>query len=148
MTLWNNQIDKYYKNQVRYGGCISNDELGKKKGDKFYIVNLENHNLDGTHWVLVYNVDPDCIIYFDSFGQPPTESVKKYIKKIHSTGKKAFYSKLDLQAINSDMCGEFCIYVADHLLKGDKFNDILEKQFTKSVEENDLILKKYFKENK
>ncbi|XP_004363691.1 hypothetical protein CAOG_03963 [Capsaspora owczarzaki ATCC 30864] len=60
----------------------------------------------GTHWVCVYNVDPEYVYYFDSFGLDPPEEVKKFMK---TSGKKIIGSIRQVQDPDSVACGWFCL---------------------------------------
>ena len=53
-----------------------------KNYDKmFFIVNYDNSNLSGSHWVAVTKID-SLVYYFDSYGlRPLTEVVDKFKKK-------------------------------------------------------------------
>ena len=64
------------------------------------IVNL--HPYRGSHWV--------CYIgrfYFDSFGCPPPENIKNYIK---SKYKSCIYSEYQIQKYDS-LCASYCLYI-------------------------------------
>ena len=64
--LNNFEIQKYYKNEPRFNGFYSRDNLPKIK-DGAYIINLDEYSDIGTHWVALY-VQNKNVIYFDSFG--------------------------------------------------------------------------------
>ena len=67
--LTNFEISEYYKNEPRFNGVYSRDNLPKtsviKKGA--YIINLDKCTNIGTHWIAFY-VKTNEVIYFDSFG--------------------------------------------------------------------------------
>ena len=64
--LTNFEIQKYYKNEPRFNGVYSRDNLPKIK-DGAYVINLDEYSDIGTHWVALY-VQNNDVIYFDSFG--------------------------------------------------------------------------------
>ena len=141
-ALSNVQIDQYYKGVKKYGGCFSRDNLPKKIQNKCYIINLDSITGPGTHWLSVMNVDPDECYYFDSYGvvNAPIE-----IEKFMSTsGKTIGRNHVDLQAINTDSCGEFCIYMVDNMIHGRKFDDIVN-DFTLNPVINEHILAHHFR---
>ena len=82
--LTNFEIQKYYKNEPRFNGVYSRDNLPKIK-DGAYIINLDEYSDIGTHWVALYmqndnnnsNNNNNSVIYFDSFG---VEHIPKEIK--------------------------------------------------------------------
>ena len=51
--LTNFEILKCYKNEPRFNGVYSRDNLSKIK-DGAYIINLDEYSDSGTHWVALY----------------------------------------------------------------------------------------------
>ena len=51
--LTNFEIQKYYKNEPRFNGVFSRDNLRKIK-DGAYVINLDDYSNIGTHWVALY----------------------------------------------------------------------------------------------
>ena len=64
--LTNIEINEYYKNEPRFNGVYSRNNLTKiiKKGA--YVINLDEYANIGTHWIALYVTNK--VIYFDSFG--------------------------------------------------------------------------------
>ena len=66
--LTNFEISEYYKNETRFNGVYSRDNLLKtsavKKGA--YVINLDEYTDISTHWIALY-VKTNEVIYFDSF---------------------------------------------------------------------------------
>ena len=70
--LTNFEIQKYYKNEPRFNGAFSRNNLPKKKSMRQY----DEYGDVGTHWItLVCNRNE--IVYFNHFG---VEHVPKEIK--------------------------------------------------------------------
>ena len=68
--LTNFKIQKY-KNQSKFNGVYSRDNLPKTKLNKKIkdgecVINLDNYSNIGTHWTALYVVRN--VTYFDSFG--------------------------------------------------------------------------------
>ena len=63
--LTNFETQKYYKNEPRFNGVYSRDNLPKIK-DGAYVINLDEYSDTGIHWVAFYV--QNNVIYFDSFG--------------------------------------------------------------------------------
>ena len=79
-SLKNFEIQEYYKNKPRFNGVYSKDNLPKTIKNGAYVINLDEYEDVGTHWIALF-VKNDEVIYFDSFG---VEHVpKKIIKKIY-----------------------------------------------------------------
>jgi len=71
--LSNFDIIEKLKDVVGFRGVFSKDELDDVPAGGSCVVNIENFNDgSGTHWVAVYNNN-----YFDSFGLPPSDLIKK-----------------------------------------------------------------------
>ena len=64
--LSNFEIQKYYQNEPKFNGIYSRNNLSKIK-DGAYIVNLDEYQSIGSHWIALY-VNSKNIRYFDSFG--------------------------------------------------------------------------------
>jgi len=60
----------------------------------------------GTHWVAI-SYQGQFIFYFDSFGAPPPTDVLKWLKK---SRRKIAYNNVIIQALESTLCGFYCIY--------------------------------------
>ena len=99
---WVKQLGiKYFR------GVFSKDVLPTQiKNKQCGIINLDNHNRPGTHWVAYRNVDRFCE-YFDSFGLMMPSEVKKYMA---TSGKQLEYSGDEIQERDSVLCGYWCLY--------------------------------------
>ena len=62
----NFEIQKYYENEHKFNGVYSRNNLSKIK-DEAYIINLDEYESIGTHWIALY-VNDNNVTYFDSFG--------------------------------------------------------------------------------
>ena len=52
--LTNFEIQKYYKNEPRFNGVFSRNNLFKKIKDGAYIINLDEYADVGTHWIALF----------------------------------------------------------------------------------------------
>ena len=57
----------YYKNEIRFNGIFSRNNLLKKIKDEAYVINLDEYANTGTHWIALF-CNKNTVIYFDSFG--------------------------------------------------------------------------------
>jgi hypothetical protein len=112
-----------------YRGCYSRNEVPSLKPGEGCVINLDTGS--GTHWVCMANVKGE-LLYFDSYGMPPVSK------------SADFYSSYQYQALESTMCGYFCIFVLRKLLDGESMIDILS-EFKSKPEENDKLLKEKFR---
>jgi hypothetical protein len=86
-----------------FHGCVMHDALPPSLPENTAIViNLDDSDGPGTHWVAAGHRNKRKY-YFDSFGLPPSERVRKLL-----TGK-AFYSDSQVQQADTITCGYFCI---------------------------------------
>ena len=98
--LTNFEINKYYKNEPRFNGVYSINNLPKTIKKGVYVINLDEYENMGTHWVALF-VKPKYAVYFDSFG---IEHIPKEIK--HAIGNKEIKANIfRIQAYYSIMCG-------------------------------------------
>ena len=110
--LTNFEIHKYYQNETRLNSVYSKNNLSKIK-DAAYIINLDEYESIGTHWIPLY-VNDNNVTYFDSFG---VEHIPKEINKLIQN-KNILTNIYRVQAYESVMCGFFCIGFIDFMLKG------------------------------
>ena len=61
----NFEIQKYYQNKHKYNGVSSRMNLPKRK-DGAYLINLDEFEYIGTHWIALY-VNNNNVTYFESF---------------------------------------------------------------------------------
>ena len=59
------EIQKYYQNEPKFNGVYSRNNLSKIT-DRAYIVNLDDYESIGIHWITLY-VNAENVTYFDSF---------------------------------------------------------------------------------
>ena len=91
--------------KLRFNDVYSGDNLPKTIKNGEYVINLDEYEDVGTHWIALY-VKNNEVIYFDSFG---VEHVPKEIRKIF--GHKGIKTNIfRIKADNSIMCGYFRIF--------------------------------------
>ena len=97
-SLINIEINEYCANDRRFNGVCSRDNLPKiiKKGA--YVINLDEYENTGTHWIALF-VKTNKVIYFDSFG---IEHIPKEINKFIDN-KKIKANIFRIQAYDSIM---------------------------------------------
>ena len=101
--LTNFEIQKYYENEPKFNGVYSRNNLSKIK-DGAYIINLDEYESIGTHWIALY-VNDNNVTYINSFGvEHIPKDIRKFIKN-----KNTITIIYRTQVNNSIMCGYFCI---------------------------------------
>lgn len=71
-----------------------------------YIINLGTYENEGTHWVALQFKKNDAM-YYDSYGSPPSEAIKAFVKR--AKPKQFAYANVISQALESELCGWYCI---------------------------------------
>ena len=85
--LTNIEIREYYKNEPRFNGVYSRNNLPNEIKKGAYVINLDEYENTGTHWVSLF-VRTNEAIYFDSFG---VEHIPKEINKFIRNVIKVIY---------------------------------------------------------
>ena len=109
-----------------------------KKGA--YVINLDEYENMGTHWVALF-VKANKVIYFDSFG---IEHTPKEINKFIGN-KKIKASIFRIQAYDSIMCRYFYIEFINYMLKDKKLLDYTNLFSPNEFKNNDQVIKRIFK---
>ena len=97
--LTNIEISEYYKNESRFNGVYSRNNLSDKIKKGAYVINLDEYANIGTHWIVLF-VKPKYTVYFFSFG---IEHISKEINKFIRNNIKSNIFRL--QAYDSIICG-------------------------------------------
>ena len=137
--LTNFEIKKYYRNESRFNGAYSRNNLLKTIKNGAYVINLDAYADVGTQWIDLFCNSIE-IFYFDSFDfEHVPEDIKNFV------GNKNMIANIFLvQANNSIMCGYFCIGFIDFMLSGKKLTD--SRLFSPyEFKRNDNIILSYFK---
>lgn len=129
---------------------IKLDELEKKNITQLgAVINLDNHDQSGSHWVAFYtNLNENKVYYFDSVGMKPNKRINAFVRKVltHMYNKKhntnfnvqqflskyhssneydVRYNKIQHQFKNTE-CGVYSMNFIIRLLNGKSFDNIVE----------------------
>ena len=138
--LTNIEINEYYANEPRFNGIYSRNNLPKTIKKGAYVINLDECENTGTHWITLF-VKTNEVIYFDSFG---IEHIPKKINKF--IGNKEIKANIfRIQAYNSSMCRYFCIEFINYMPKGKTLLDYTNLFSPNDFKKNDQIIKIIFK---
>ena len=148
--LTNFEIIKYYendakrssKNESRFNGVYSRDNLPNKIKDGAYVINLDEYSDIGTHWIALYVKNND-ITYFDSFG---VEHIPKEIKAFIKN-RNIKTNIFRIQVYDSIMCRYFCIGFIDFIFKGRTLTEYTNLFSPSDFTKNDDIILNYFINN-
>ena len=138
--LTNIEISEYYKNEPRFNGNYSRDSLPNQIKKGAYVINLDEYENTGTHWVSLF-VKANEVIYFNIFG---VEHIPKEINEFIGI-KKIKASIFRIQAYDSIMCRYFCIEFINYMLKSKTLLDYSNLFSPNEFEKNDQVIKRIFK---
>ena len=110
--MTNYEINSLLQKEINFQGCFMRDEQLPKHGN--FILNLDNSNGVGTHWVAV---DLDRGYYYDAYGLCPPDDLKRI--------KFKKYNTIQHQRSKSNLCGLYAIYFIHNLNRGLKFYNIV-----------------------
>ena len=133
------KFSEYYKNEPRFNGIYSRNHLPNKIKKGAYIINLDEYENTGTHWVSLF-VKTKYTAYFDSFG---VENIPKEINKFINNDIKSNIFRI--QAYDSIMCGYFCIEFFNYMLKGKTLLDYTNLFSPNDFKKNNQVIKRIFK---
>ena len=147
--MTNIEISEYYKNEPRFNGVYSRNNLRNKIKKGAYVINLHEYKNTGTRWVSLF-VKTNEVIYFHSFG---VEHIPKEISKFIDTTKSSSLERnikikaniFRIQAYDSIMCGYFCIEFFNYMLKAKTLLDYTNLFSPNDFKKNDQIIKRIFK---
>ena len=130
--LTNFEIQAYYRNEPRFIGVYSRDNLPDK-------INLVEYSDIGNHWIALH-VNNKTVTYFDSFGiEHISEEMKKFVNN-----KNIIAKIFRIQAYDSVMCGYFCIGLINNMFIGKSLIDYTNLFSSNKFKKNDDKILNYF----
>ena len=132
----NLKIDDILKNNVDYIGTFSKDNVPILKNNQSTIINLQDSNLPGCHWVS-YCKRNDKIFYFDSYTIPFIPNVIKNQYPNH----KFICNIYRIQSIDSIKCGRFSmLFIKFNIKNENDYNNFLLQFEKNNFEKNGYFL--------
>ena len=119
-------------------GIYSRDQLPQKIKKECGIINLDDMQGPGTHWVCYRNLD-SVVEYFDPFGLIMPSEALKYFR---SSGKHIVYSIDEIQNRNTVLCGYWCLYYLFERQNGKNILDVIHNPHFDN--DNSDFIKEYF----
>ena len=118
----------------------SRNNLQNKIKKGAYVINLDEYENTGTHWVSLF-VKPKYTVYFDSFGiQHIPKEINKFI------GNNDIKSNIfRIQTYDSIMYGYFYIEIINYMLKGKTLLAYTNLFSPNDFKKNDQVIKRIFK---
>ena len=82
------------------------------------VLNLNLSNESGSHWTCWYKIRNEKY-YFNSFGLPPPKELVDYL------GSPILYSTFQLQGMNDQNCGKWCLFILNKFNDGSDYIDLI-----------------------
>ena len=105
------------------------------------IINLDEMQNSGTHWVCCVPSGKNTLWYFHSFGM---HYPKEYEMRAKKYRMKVIYNNIPYQDIYSVRCGCYCLYFLHRWSIGEDYYDILKRFSINEPYYNERFIKKYF----
>ena len=140
-------IENILSCQSSFVGCFAANELSNLivKSPCFLIVNLDNRNMAGSHWIAIGVFKNKLEIFdplgFNLFSWPKVSCDLLYTLHKYSFSRKVLVFKR-IQASKSRNCGLYCIYYV--MSRKKKSFQSLQSIFSSNCSLNDSILIKQF----
>ena len=115
-------------------GVFARNQIPKRV-DSFpcgFIVNTDNSDQPGTHWLAFYLKSENETELFDSYGHKP--------ELFHF--KATQYNNQRLQSSTTNVCGQYCLYFLFNRCRGRSMNAII-RQFTNDYAKNDAFVNNF-----
>ena len=126
------EINEYYKNKPKFNGVYSRNNLPNKIKNGAYVINLDEYENTGTHWVSLF-VKTNEAIYFDSFG---IEHIPKEINKFINNDTTKSNNKLAKNKLNT-IDTLLSSALNDSKIRHEEFSNIItEANIYQNIKEN------------
>jgi hypothetical protein len=124
-------------------GVYAKDQLPTLRGTRpvLMVVNTDNSNKPGTHWIAMFINTDGSGEYFDSFGELNNinQTFTAYMNKYCA---QWVYNDTQLQSVVSKFCGHYCIFYCLYRSIGYNINSITAL-FTRDYGLNDLLVHEF-----
>ena len=127
-----------FDKKLNFGSCVI-DELcninlkqlvNRGKSKLGIILNLDNHDEEGSHWVSLFcDFDSDNIYYFDSYGYKESKEIRNLMNRLQEQGKELnkdinIHINNNRHQYKESECGVYSINFIERLLKNEPFENI------------------------
>jgi hypothetical protein len=107
----------------------------------FYIVNTDNSDGKGRHWVAFYFPPKGPPEFFDSLGRRPDFYHDRFRAILICNDGGYMYNECRLQAPNTVSCGGYCIYYVHLRSQGYSMHDIVSSMNSLDYWANEKLIK-------
>lgn len=127
-----------FDKKLSFGSCVIDELceinlkqlLNKGKCKLGIILNLDNHDQGGSHWVSLFcDFDSDNIYYFDSYGYKESKEIRNLMNKLQEQGKELnkdikIHINNNRHQYKESECGVYSINFIERLLENEPFENI------------------------
>ena len=122
-SLTNIDIDNYFKDIglkealiTKPKDMLNRHPLYRLLNDECIVINLDDAEGEGTHWILVCNSsNEDSVLYYDSYGvKYIPQEIEDYLR---TSNKPIDINDGQHQFLGSILCGYYCLKVAKSIFK-------------------------------
>lgn len=124
-----------------FEGVFAADTLPRRlnKNPALVIMNVDVIKKPGSHWQAVFIDKNGKGEFFCSYGLPPFVSHhRNFLNRVCKSWK---YNPVSLQALDSTVCGHYCLLYLIHKSHGYSLNDFVNMYFDENADKNDAIVK-------
>jgi len=100
------------------------------------VMNLDSSREPGSHWVCLY-IENGRGEYFDSYGLPPMVEEFEIFLNRNCWGGNWTYNRQELQALDSQVCGHYCIWFLGQRARGRSMGEIVNEFSPQDSRKND-----------
>ena len=87
-----------------------------------YVTNNDPPAKGGSHWNSFFQARPNRLEFYDSYGRQPCEFGFSFPKSL-----QIFHNPYQIQALGTQVCGHFCIYILYHRAHNYALNSICKR---------------------
>ena len=142
-ALSTNDINSYLHNVEKFKGTFPSDQVPfNKLTAESFVINTDSKQ--GEHWTAVFIDVNKNVFFFDPLGTQLLNT--KILEKLKSLGvKKYVFSTRQIQPINSEGCGFYCIAFILALSHSYSYSHFL-KMFSNQLLKNEEIVVRFIKQ--
>lgn len=123
-----------------FEGVFAADTLPRYLSQKpaLLVINVDRITQKGSHWQAAHIDENGKGEFFDSYGMAPyVPRHKRFMDRVCKTWT---YNNTRLQALDSSVCGHYCLLYLIHKAHGYSLRQMLDMYFDESVEKNDAVV--------
>ena len=110
-----------------------------------FIVNSDESDQPGTHWLAVYLTRDGGAEFVDSYGLSPETYGERFYAFLRKHGSRLIHNEVRLQSFNTTVCGQHCLFYLLHCCRDISMRAITST-FTDDYLVNDVLVQDFIEE--